>query len=440
MDEGSSVQLICKLEGYPFPTVTWYKDNKPLPASNRLITNYNLNSGVVSLKITDAQIGDYGHYTSFAQNKAGQDQTSCTLQINEMPGIDRTSMVKPDAFKYIEAPKDSKRPDDKDKASYKPPKFIIPLANVKIDEGQSVQLAAKVEGYPKPRITWFKDSRPLHASTRYTQDHDLSNGVVTLKINDAQMNDVGTYTAVADNDVGSDQTSCQAFIKKMPNIDRTPMVNPDAFKYLEQPAHDKPRKDDAEAMRPPKVIIPLSDVKLEEGQSVILACKIEGYPRPRLTWFKDSVVLPAANRYTTDYDLSSNIVTLKIDNAQMNDLGTYVVLAENDAGKDQTFCTVFVQQMPNIDQTPMVNPEAFKYLDHPPVRKLPDQDENEVLQPPKVIIPLQDLKMKEGEPVLLLCKIEGNPKPKVSKKKIFLFYYYYCLETIRNYLHTHFFV
>jgi hypothetical protein len=103
----------------------------------------------------------------------------------------------------------------------------------------------------------------------------------------------------------------------------------------------------------------------------------------------------------------------------MNDLGTYVVLAENEAGKDQTFCTVFIQQMPNIDQTPMVNPEAFKYLEHPPVRKMPDQDDNEVLQPPKVIIPLQDLKMKEGEPVLLLCKIEGNPKPKVSNLKFF---------------------
>lgn len=98
----------------------------------------------------------------------------------------------------------------------------------------------------------------------------------------------------------------------------------------------------------------------------------------------------------------------------MNDLGNYIVLAENEAGRDQTFCTVFIQQMPNVDNTPMVNPEAFKYLENPPVRK-PHQvdEENENLQPPQVIVPLQDLQLKEGEPVLLVCKIIGKPKPKV---------------------------
>lgn len=99
----------------------------------------------------------------------------------------------------------------------------------------------------------------------------------------------------------------------------------------------------------------------------------------------------------------------------MNDLGTYVVLAENEAGRDQTFCTVFIQQMPNIDQTPMVNPEAFRYLDNPQNRRpLETDDENENLQPPRVIVPLQDLQLTEGGPVLLVCKIEGKPKPKVG--------------------------
>lgn len=131
-------------------------------------------------------------------------------------------------------------------------------------------------------------------------------------------------------------------------------------------------------------------------------------------WFKDSLLLPASTRYTTDYELNTNVVTLKIDNAQMNDLGTYIVLAENEAGRDQTFCTVHVQQIPNIDQTPMVNPDAFKFLENPPLRKALDIDEeNENLQPPRVIVPLQDLQLKEGEPVFLICKIDGKPKPKV---------------------------
>lgn len=152
VNEGNATQLSAKLEGYPFPTVSWFKDNRPLPASNRLVTNYNLNSGVVSLRISDVQIGDTGNYVAFAQNKAGQDQTFCSVQVVEIPGVDRTPMVKPDAFKYLEGNKEPKRPD-REATHYQPPKFIIPLANVKIDEGQPFQLACKVEGAPKPRVT-----------------------------------------------------------------------------------------------------------------------------------------------------------------------------------------------------------------------------------------------------------------------------------------------
>ena len=128
-------------------------------------------------------------------------------------------------------------------------------------------------------------------------------------------------------------------------------------------------------------------------------------------------MLPAANRYTTDYDLSTNVATLKIDNAQLKDLGAYVVLAENQAGSDQTTCTVFIQQVPSIDRTPMVNPDAFRYLENRTAPKARVFDEENVnLLAPKVIVPLKDMELKEEEPVLLICKIEGKPRPKVTLK------------------------
>lgn len=152
----------------------------------------------------------------------------------------------------------------------------------------------------------------------------------------------------------------------------------------------------------------------------------------QLTWFKDSIILPASTRYTTYYDMNTNVATLKIDSAQLNDLGTYIVLGENEAGRDQTFCTLHIEQVPNIDQTPMVNPEAFRYLEQPVARKPLDvDDDSENLMPPKVIVPLQDLQLKEGEPVFLICKIDGKPKPKVflvyilpSCLLVILFFYY----------------
>ena len=35
--------------------------------------------------------------------------------------------------------------------------------------------------------------------------------------------------------------------------------------------------------------------------------------------------------------------------------------------------------------------------------------------PPKVIIPLANVNLSEGQPVQLACKIEGLPKPTVRK-------------------------
>jgi hypothetical protein len=152
LNEGTAAQLTCKLEGYPFPTVSWYKDNKSLPASTRLITNYNLNSGIVSLKISDVLVGDQGNYTAVAENRAGKDQTSCNIQVNQQPAIDQTSMISPDAFKYLETPKDQRKPKDRDQENNFPPKFIVPLQSLKINEGQTIQLASKVDGRPKPKV------------------------------------------------------------------------------------------------------------------------------------------------------------------------------------------------------------------------------------------------------------------------------------------------
>ena len=98
------------------------------------------------------------------------------------------------------------------------------------------------------------------------------------------MQDIGHYLVVAENEVGRDQTQCQVFVTQTASIDQSPIVNPDAFKYLEQQPH-KARPEEVEKMLPPKVIVPLANVKLEEGKNVFLACKIEGQPRPKVNHY-----------------------------------------------------------------------------------------------------------------------------------------------------------
>jgi hypothetical protein len=122
----------------------------------------------------------------------------------------------------------------------------------------------------------------------------------------------------------------------------------------------------------------------------------------------------ASTRFTTEYEPNTGDIDVFINFVKNGDTGRYKCKAENMYGSDETNSTLFIIDVPNIDERPQTqNPDAFKNLDAPMQHIMPDLDENLELQPPLVIIPLNDKLIREELPVELLCKIIGNPKPKV---------------------------
>ena len=269
-------------------------------------------------------------------------------------------------------------------------------------------------------MTWFKDSKPLPASTRYETDYNLASLFVVLKINQAQLNDVGNYLVLAENIAGKDQTFCKLFVRETPKVDETPLIDPDAFKFLEAPLNKQPDdsddKKDRERFYPPRVIIPLSNVTINEGDFVRFACKIDGYPKPKMTWYKDSEPLPASNRFTTDYDMNTCIATLNINDSHPGDKGIYSCVGENEVGKDGTSAEAVVLNTSNIDDRPLIDPHAFFSLEKAPDSfGEPEKSEDpSKAKPPKFIIHLpEQVKLYDGEKAKLKCKVEGYPIPKV---------------------------
>lgn len=81
-------------------------------------------------------------------------------------------------------------------------------------------------------------------------------------------------------------------------VEKTPIVNPDAFRYLEKPQLHHPearpepsRRNDDSELQPPKIIVPLSNAKFKEGAQVVLACKITGAPKPKVKQNKFLILL-----------------------------------------------------------------------------------------------------------------------------------------------------
>lgn len=104
------------------------------------------------------------------------------------------------------------------------------------------------------------------------------------------------------------------------------------------------------------------------------------------------------------------MLTLQILDARPDDQGTYTVRAANPVGNDETTCKLTIK--PEAKKGPGAQPEQTGPLEvKAPQPKKEDLDK---MEPPKVIVPLENEKVKKGSPVLLKATITGKPTPTVS--------------------------
>ena len=233
---------------------------------------------------------------------------------------------------------------------------------------------------------------------------------------------------IAENCAGQDQTSCETFVLDTANVDDRPLVDPELFKSLEKVPESKPYEhpDDASKAKPPRFIIHLpAEQKVYNGERLHVRCKVEGYPYPKLIWLKDDQPMMASTRFTTNYEPFTGDIEVIIEFTKEIDKAFYQCRAENCYGSDETFMSIIVIDIPSVDETPQTaHPDSYKTLDLPsaplnePNSGVYDPENDKAPEPPVVIIPLEDTRITELQPITLTCKIYGNPKPKVDYGEI----------------------
>lgn len=95
-----------------------------------------------------------------ARNPQGHVQVSAHVDVRETPGIDETSYVQPDAFKYIEKQPVAPRPtkptrresDTSNLQQQKPAKILKTPLSTSVVEGSTATFTCQVEGSPKPKV------------------------------------------------------------------------------------------------------------------------------------------------------------------------------------------------------------------------------------------------------------------------------------------------
>uniref|UniRef100_A0A3B4E5X1 Hemicentin 1 n=1 Tax=Pygocentrus nattereri TaxID=42514 RepID=A0A3B4E5X1_PYGNA len=260
------ISLYCETNAVPPPTLTWYKDGRPLTSHDRVLI---LPGGRV-LQIPRAQAEDSGRYTCVAVNEAGEDSIQYDVRVLLPPSI---------------------RGADRDV-----PTEVVVLVN------KTALLECHADGSPTPKISWLKDSQPLHTDRTHIL---LSNGR-TLQILNAQVTDTGRYVCVAENMAGSSE------------------------KHFNLNVHV-----------PPSILgVSAENATVVVNNFVSLSCEATGFPPPTLSWLKDRRPIQA----NTNALIMPGGRTLQILKAKMSDGGKYSCVAINPAGEAQKliYLTVFV--------------------------------------------------------------------------------------------------
>ena len=140
-----------------------------------------------------------------------------------------------------------------------------------------------VTSFPAARITWVKVLDNLVQSRVVLKDGQLS-------ILNAQKKDSGLYKCTATNQLGHDSAVTQLNVVELPQF----------------------------TVRPP------SKLEVSAAQNVTVRCQATGDPQPKVTWMKESGVLPVG-RSKVSLD-----GTLKIWNIKEEDSGIYICVASSN--------------------------------------------------------------------------------------------------------------
>ncbi|XP_029850967.2 roundabout homolog 1 isoform X1 [Ixodes scapularis] len=175
---GDSATLECIApRGHPEPSVTWFKDGAQVATGTGRIRLL----GHGSLLIADVRHADQGRYVCRAANLLGtRESPAATLSVHTKPY-------------FVRVPED-----------------VTTLAD------EAVEFQCKVNGDPKPTVTWRRQDGKMPVGRASIQENK------NLRIQNVSPMDEGTYICESENFVGSVSASASLTVHSRPSFRLTP--------------------------------------------------------------------------------------------------------------------------------------------------------------------------------------------------------------------------
>lgn len=249
-------------------------------------------------------------------------------------------------------------------------------------DGSTVEFVCKVEGCPRPQITWFRQTAIIKPSQDF-QIFYYEDNKATLVIKEVFPEDAGTFTCVAKNCVGFASSSAELIVEH-PLSEHGSALDKHDRRSL---SRESSLADIVEGIPPTFAQRPQTKT-CEEGNSTELECRFVAIPEAEVQWFHNKQPLAENNRIKVENqaDMHMYCSIVRISNVTKEDEGTYEVCAKNREG------------------------EATNTL----ILNVTGKPKEPVNEPPMIVKQLTPTVCKLGDSVKLETVITGTPTPKVE--------------------------
>ncbi|XP_054695149.1 vascular endothelial growth factor receptor kdr-like isoform X1 [Grus americana] len=387
-----SLKLAAKVDAFPRPSVTWYKDGKPIKENH---TCYEPDPMKYRLGIRDVRPKHAGNYTIVISNAKYGLYKNLTMQlvVTERPKIyeketdfDKIERVELRSKHKIQCTV-SGNPDPKIEWKWQPCSLTDTLCN---PDGQKIVVQENM--FIGNKIRSIENITLKHGDKRKI--------VSTLTMENSSAS--GIYYCVASNKIGEEERSIEFYVSDVPfglqtDPQVTTIVGNDvqltcrASKYIYShlawyyPSSEAALSDSVikktdnysisltlvipnvtkeqrglykcraqnqhnstdtleqhtqllvRAKAAPYVIQNLTDLEVNISGKIILECKVGGTPEPQITWRKNGYPISAASGISMENN------TLVIERVKKDDEGLYECKASNDMGQDSTSAFIKIQ-------------------------------------------------------------------------------------------------
>ncbi|NXW75703.1 TITIN protein, partial [Hirundo rustica] len=265
-------KFTCEVEMAPNVKFQWYKAGREIYDGDKY--SIRTSNYLSTLEIPRPQVVDCGEYSCKASNQHGSVSSTAVLTVTEPP-----SFVKKVDPSYLLTP------------------------------GDSARLQCKIKGSPEIQVTWFKNNKEIHESNMHRMS--FVNSVAVLDILEMKVDDTGTYSCEAVNEVGSDSCTTEVVVKEPPSFIRT-----------------------------------LEPAELVKGTSPILQCEVAGTGPFEISWYKDKKQIRSSKKYRLTSQKA--VISLEVSSFNSADVGEYECVIANEVGKCMCSATYILKEPPSF--------------------------------------------------------------------------------------------